>query len=377
MVLIIDACNIRAGGGQVHLVQLLKSVSPQDYGFTRVIVCAPNATLDRIVDTFNVEKYSHRLIDGNYFQQWQWRKYVLPDLVLSLHAFLFVPGALKPPFRWPYVAMCQNLLPLEYRELLRYNISLVTLRLLLLRYLHLQTYKYSSGTIFLTKYCLDTLTSMGRKVQNASVIPHGIDHDVFQQVTLKPYEKKNDDWFRLLYVSILDVYKHQDKISAAVINLNKRGYKVKITFVGPAYPPSKRKIDRIIRSSAVFGNRISYRGPVPNQQLIDVYSEHHAFIFASTCETFGLIVTEAMAAGMPILCSERSSLKETVGDAALYFDPLDIPSIEAGIIQLMNNDALRVKLAASSRRRSQEFSWKKCGDLTFNFLSTTARNLGF
>jgi glycosyltransferase involved in cell wall biosynthesis len=377
MVLLIDACNIRAGGGQVHLIELLKSVKPQDYGFKRIIVCAPNATLAKIEDSSNVEKYAHRLINGNYFQQWKWRKYVLRDLVSTLNAFLFIPGALKPPFRWPYVTMCQNLLPLEYKELLRYKVSLVTLRLLFLRYLHLRTFKYSSGTIFLTKYCLDILTCMGRRVQNASIIPHGINHKLFQPVALKPYVKEDGEWFKLLYVSILDVYKHQDKVSAAVINLNKQGYKVKITFVGPAYGPSKRKIDKIINFSANLSNTISYRGPILHQQLIDVYSEHHAFIFASTCETFGMIVTEAMAAGMPILCTEKSSLKETVGDAALYFDPLNIRSIEEKIIQLMNNESLRQKLATSSQHRSRSFSWEKSGDLTFSYLSKTAKNCGF
>jgi glycosyltransferase involved in cell wall biosynthesis len=377
MVLVIDASNVRTGGGQVHLVELLRRVNPCDYGFARVVVCAPSQTLNKIAESPYIQRYHHCLINGNYFQQWRWRKFTLRRLLLELNAFLFIPGTIRPSFKWPYATMCQNLLPLELEELFRYKISVATVRLLILRYLHMQSYEGSNGTIFLTRYCYNILARKKKGIRNFRIISHGLNHDIFQPVAFKRFSKEDGQYFQLLYVSTLDVYKHQDKVSLAVINLNKKGYKVKVTFVGPAYRSAHKKMLRIVNSFPEGQQLISYKGRIPYEDLSEMYHHHHAFIFASTCETFGMIITEAMALGMPILCTNRSSLKETVGDAALYFDPLDIGSIEEAIIQFMSDEALREKLSGEAQKRAKRFSWEECSDSTFSFLAQTAKNCGF
>jgi glycosyltransferase involved in cell wall biosynthesis len=377
MILVIDASNIRAGGGQIHLIELLNNVHPNEYGFEQVVVCAPKCTLTKMTETSWIRKYEHPLINGNYAQQWKWRMFLLPKLVLGLNAFLFIPGAIKPPFKWRYATMCQNLLPLEYQELFRYKLSVTTLRLLVLRYLNLRAYKHASGTIFLTSYCSHVVASIGRKVGNFKVIPHGLNRIYFQPTQFLEYQKCDGQYFELLYVSILDVYKHQDKVISAILNLNRMGYKVRLTLVGPAYPPSKRKIEKMLDSSKQARNLISYLGMISYETLSKMYCGYHAFIFASTCETFGMIVTEAMSMGMPILCTNKSSLRETVQDAALYFDPTKVSSIEGAIIAFVENDGLRRDLSERALRRSEEFSWAKCARETFTFLADTARKSGF
>lgn len=374
MVLIIDASNITAGGGQVHLIELLNAANIDKYGFSEIVVCAPSYTLSRITGKMRLSKHHHRFLDGNYFQRWRWRRFVLPKLLVGTGGLLFVPGAVQPPIDWPYVTMCQNLLPLELRELLRYKMSFTTLRLLILRFLHLRGYKKAAGTIFLTEYSWQALPTLVKKqIKSWRIVPHGVDTKKFSPFPFRPYFAKDGNYFEILYVSILDVYKHQDKVALAVINLNKRGNKVKVTFIGPAYSRTKRKLDAIIKSSLQYGKIISHIGSMPHHELGTVYQRHHASVFASTCEAFGMIVTEAMAMGMPLLCSNRSSMKETVGDAALYFDPLDIKSIENGILSLMNDDSLRKCLAMKAISRSQLFSWERCAHQTFDFLSYTAR----
>src|SRR5690606_20301443 len=124
--------------------------------------------------------------------------------------------------------------------------------------------------------------------------------------------------FRLLYVSIINLYKHQDKVAQAVINRNRKGTPVTLTLIGKAYGPALRKLQKILDKEPEFANVVDYKGFVPYETINTVYASHDAFIFASTCETFGMIVTEAMAMGMPMLCSEKSSLPETMQDAALY-----------------------------------------------------------
>jgi glycosyltransferase involved in cell wall biosynthesis len=377
MNLVIDASNIKAGGGLIHLLEVLRHSEPLNYGFETVVICAPTQTLEKIANKPGIRKHSHKLINGNYIQQWIWRRFILPKLLVKVNAFLFTPGAIKPPFKWPYVTMCQNLLPLEYRELLRYKISIMTLRLLILRYMHIRAYEYARGVIFLTNYCHNILRSLKCRTDSFRIISHGLNSLYFQPTPLKAYVKNGDEYFEMLYVSVLDVYKHQDKVISAVVNLNRIGYKVRLTLAGPAYPPSKARIENLLSSLHDAAGLVSYIGLVPYESLPKVYSSHHAFIFASTCETFGMIITEAMAMAMPILCTSRSSLKETVQDAAVYFDPLDVSAIERAIERLINDQSLRAELAVRALRRSKHFSWKKCADETFEFLAEAARTSGF
>lgn len=318
-----------------------------------------------------LEKLSHPFLDKNYLYRWRWRNRVLPRLVKNHDAFLFCVSTIKPPFEWPYVTICQNLLPIDLRELFRFGFSFTTFRLLLLRWLHFESYRKAAGVIFLTQYCHDKLPKrVRRKVKDFAVIPHGLNKALFSG--LRGEIGVQHDPFRLLYVSIINLYKHQDKVAQAVINLNKKGTPVRLTLIGKAYEPALRRLRKVLDKEPEFAAAVDYKGFVPYENINTVYTASDAFIFASTCETFGMIVTEAMAMGMPMLCSEKSSLPETVQDAALYFDPENVGSIEKAILRMITDHELRADLAHRSLTRSEDFAWAKCSDATFEFIRNAA-----
>ena len=87
-------------------------------------------------------------------------------------------------------------------------------------------------------------------------------------------------------------------------------------------------------------------------------------VFPSTYEGFGLPILEAMAAGVPVLCSDRASMPETAGDAALYFDPLSIEAIASRIGELALDRSLREELKEKGIRHVQRFSWEKTAAAT-------------
>jgi glycosyltransferase involved in cell wall biosynthesis len=72
-------------------------------------------------------------------------------------------------------------------------------------------------------------------------------------------------------------------------------------------------------------------------------------------------VLEAMARGVPVACSDRSSLPEVAGDAALLFDPLD-PRAIAGALRRIPAEAERLR--AAGRERVTHFTWERCAELT-------------
>jgi glycosyltransferase involved in cell wall biosynthesis len=84
------------------------------------------------------------------------------------------------------------------------------------------------------------------------------------------------------------------------------------------------------------------------------------YIFPSLHEGFGFPVLEAQSAGLPVACSDTSSLPEVAGDAALLFDPLSTEQIAAAIGQLLADDLVRSALIERGWRNLGRFSWDNC-----------------
>jgi alpha-1,3-rhamnosyl/mannosyltransferase len=108
-----------------------------------------------------------------------------------------------------------------------------------------------------------------------------------------------------------------------------------------------------------LGDAAIRTGFVPDAELALLYRCCTLFAYPSLGEGFGLPVLEAMAAGAPVLTSERSSLPEVGGDVAAYCDPTDVASIAAALEDLMRDPGRRARMAAAGPPRAAEFSWDR------------------
>jgi len=88
----------------------------------------------------------------------------------------------------------------------------------------------------------------------------------------------------------------------------------------------------------------------------------------SLYEGFGLPALEAMASGTPLMSSNRSSLPEVGGDAALYFDPESVEEIAVAMERLLTDSTLRWQLIRKGLERAKQFSWEACARTTLTAL---------
>jgi len=95
------------------------------------------------------------------------------------------------------------------------------------------------------------------------------------------------------------------------------------------------------------------------------------FVYVSLYEGFGLLVGQAMAAGIPVLASMASALPEVVGDAGLLADPHSREEIRAGIERLLS-PSLRAELGERGRKRAGSFTWDECARESWRFFERVA-----
>jgi alpha-1,3-rhamnosyl/mannosyltransferase len=110
--------------------------------------------------------------------------------------------------------------------------------------------------------------------------------------------------------------------------------------------------------------RVRALGYVPEALRPALLSGARVFVYPSLYEGFGLPPLEAMACGTPAVTSNVSALPETVGDAALMIDPLDVDALADAIRRLWQDEALRAELRARGLARAREFSWERTARLT-------------
>lgn len=109
---------------------------------------------------------------------------------------------------------------------------------------------------------------------------------------------------------------------------------------------------------------IVFTGFAAEQDLPELYAGADAFVFPSLFEGFGIPLIEAMACGIPVACSNVSSIPEVAGEAALLFDPYDEVSIEQALAKLLTDRGLQQELVRRGLERSKAFSWRNTATQT-------------
>jgi len=119
-------------------------------------------------------------------------------------------------------------------------------------------------------------------------------------------------------------------------------------------------------SASLKDGTVRKLGYVPDHELPLLTAGALAMVYPSIYEGFGLPVLEAMACGVPVLCSTAEALQEVVGEAGLLYDPADIDGFSDGMQALLDDGALRERLIAAGLARAGHFSWQRTADETLD-----------
>jgi hypothetical protein len=319
----INAISVRSVGGLQHIKKIIEKFDGNKYVSKITIWCSLEAylTLKEIKNSkINILKFNFN------------------NIILQ-HIYLFF-FSLKSPVNIFYsingiaisfnsIIFYQNLLPFDDYEVIRHGVSAKTVKFFLLRILYKFSYYLSKGRIYLNVYNKNIIEKkIGIKDKNYQIIPHGITDD-FLKINKKI--KSDNNFISLLYVSNFEIYKNHLNVLYAYIKyleLN-NNQKISITFVGKFVDLNIKieilKLKKIIDSYK--NGKLKILNFSTKKKIISLMNSSNGIIFASSCESFGFPVLEAMIMKKPLLCSDSSGLKSFTQNKAIYFNPFSTKSI--------------------------------------------------
>jgi glycosyltransferase involved in cell wall biosynthesis len=132
-------------------------------------------------------------------------------------------------------------------------------------------------------------------------------------------------------------------------------------------------IERQVQRLGLAG-RVTFPGYIPQQELPLWYNGAELFIYPSLYEGFGMPPLEAMACGIPVITSDRSSLPEVVGEAGIMLDTSQPALLAQEILGLLRNEPRRLELAEAGIKRASMFSWRKTAEQTAAIYHSVLKN---
>ena len=159
----------------------------------------------------------------------------------------------------------------------------------------------------------------------------------------------------ILFVGSYDKRKNLENVIKAFDIVCEREKNLYLVVVGFLNENNKRYYKKIIKNF----NKIKILGHISIKELVILYKNAELFLFPTLYEGFGLPPLEAMACGCPVVVSDKGSLPEVCGDAAVYVNPYDPQSIAEGILKVLIDENLRQNLIQKGYQQVKKFSWEQ------------------
>jgi glycosyltransferase involved in cell wall biosynthesis len=210
----------------------------------------------------------------------------------------------------------------------------------------------------------DLVELLGVDPSRIDVVPHGLG-TVRRQPPLAEAEtrKRFDLGVRKIVLSLSAKRPHKN-LERLIGALARIPAERRPLLVVPGYPTPYE--DQLRHRAAVLGVTGDVRLPgwLSGSELEGLWAISDAFVFPSLYEGFGLPVLEAMARGVPVACSDASSLPEVAGDAAILFDPGDEGAIASAIERLLGDTDEAEGLRRRGLMRAAQFTWRRAAHST-------------
>ena len=374
MILGIDLTSKGSGGAYRHITEILKYAPIDNLGIKKYYIIGNNSVLSRIQNSNNIVKYTNKYINGNLISIIFWKLFLRDKFYKNTFNILYIPyGNYLGSFR-PFVTMSRNILIFDKSQQLILGISLLRIKMIILKFIQTKMFNNSNGIIFISKHANNLINPYLRNINKSIIIHHGVSNDfnysIREQYNINYYTNTNR--YKILYVSTILPYKYQWNLVYAIYNLRLKGYNLELSIVGDALDrKSNNLLNKAIKKTKFNENFVNVYNSVSLKEINRFYMNNDLFIFNSTCENMPNILIEAMSSGMPIICSRFPPMPEFLKNGGVYINPNSITDIENKLLQVLLDHNLRNTISSISKNLSKNYTWNKCAIETFSFIKKT------
>jgi glycosyltransferase involved in cell wall biosynthesis len=358
--LVIDASRNRSGGSIVYLINFIKNLNIESTKIKKVILFSYKSLLKQIPNKPFLSKYSHPFLEKNILFQIIWQLICLPAfLKKNDNNILFTTDSTSFCNFRPSIVFNQDILAFDKEVLKQIPLGLYKIRIYLIRIVQIFAMNNASKVIFLSKFSKKVISSYLKKKIDYKIIYHGIDEKFSKlgkkKVNKLPWDYKKKDKIQLIYVSPLEPYKNHITVAKAYSRLKKKYKKLEIKFVG-SYKHNLKLYNNIINSESLVTKK-NFVGEVSHKKVLNYIYNSDIYIFASSSETFGISLVEGMALGLPIVCSNKSSLPEILKEGGIYFNPNNDYELAFQIEKFIRNKNFRKIKSKRALDLSSQYNW--------------------
>lgn len=201
----------------------------------------------------------------------------------------------------------------------------------------------------------------GVSEERITVIPNGVEYERYRRPAIE------SDPGRLVVVGRLTKRKRQDRLVRVVRRLHDEGYDVRLDVAGDG--PARERLVELVAELDLDAH-VSIHGFVDEERKIELLNRAEVFVFASTQEGFGIVLLEAMAAGLPVVAKWLPVYEDFFVDpenGRLLRDD-SIAAFADEIEALLDAPAERADIRANNRKTAARYSWDAATDRTERLL---------
>ncbi len=365
----IDASRCRSGGAIAHLIGIISNLNNVKFGIKEIHIWSYCDLLSQLPDNDWIIKHNPNELQSSLISQIFWQFYKLPkELNRTNCDILFTADAATVCKFQPQVVLSQDLLSYEPGIIKLYKFNFHKIRLFLIKILQNSSFKSAVGIIFLTEYAKNVIERHLGVLNDSIVIPHGVNPE-FKLSKHTQNLRSDKQKFNCVYISNALLYKFQWSVIEAIeLIRNELGIDINLSLVGGINPEAKYLVESQLRKSDPHRDFVTMYPFLSSADVISIINNSDVFVFASTCEAFGITLLEGMSMGIPIACSNRSCLPELLEDGGVYFDPENSRDIANAIISLLKSEELKNNVSRKALINSSKYSWKRCSSETFDYL---------
>jgi glycosyltransferase involved in cell wall biosynthesis len=214
-----------------------------------------------------------------------------------------------------------------------------------------------------SRFSADQVISSGiASTDKVTVISNGHEHALRWRPRHSQMTRSATDRSTVVLIGSLAPHKNIGLVLSLANKLAAAGFRIAVAGIGDA---------RVFNASETYraADNIMWLGRLSDDEFAALLMDSFCLAFPSFTEGFGLPPLEAMALGCPVIATDRASLPEVCGEAALFASPTDPEAWFRQLIRLRDSESLRAQLVTKGRLRAKLFSWEKSAELYLELMA--------